>query len=45
MCQLLKAFRIKKIEAKIRNSNMSKHEKARLVIIFWLFVIVIYTHI
>ena len=45
MCTLLKAFRIKKIEKKIRMSNITSQAKAQAILGFWLFVIVIYTHI
>ena len=45
MLQLLKALRIMKILRKIQNSNYSSRYKAGAVIMFYLFVVVIYTHV
>ena len=45
MCQLLKAFRIKRILHKIQSSNYNIHAKAQWTILFWVMVIVLYTHI
>ena len=45
MCTLLKTLRIKKIKMKIEQSNMHGETKAKMIILFWLIVIVLYTHI
>ena len=44
LCQLLKTLRLKKIERKIRSSDLHKNTKAKLIVVFWLVIIVIYTH-
>ena len=44
ICHLLKTLRLKKIEYAVRSSNLHKNSKAKLIVIFWLVIIVIYTH-
>ena len=45
MTKLLKAFRIQKIQTKIKDSNISSQDKALAIVCYYVLLIVIYTHV
>ena len=45
VCKLLKVFRLRKVLEMIRNFNSTKEVKAGLQILFFTFLLVIYTHV
>ena len=45
VCKLLKVFRLRKVLQMIRNFNSTKEVKAALQILFFTFLLVIYTHV